>query len=182
MFLLLQQGRRELVVAAQSFASAPGVAEALRSPDPTVVLQPRAEEARKGAGVDFVVAMNTEGMRYTYPYTYTLEIGKRFVSTIGPALGGPTVVEQAGRSPPAAGKGTAVQAVVPVTDAHDNVVGLVSAGITVKNVAALRMPESPRRPDHRPVSSTTSRQVGADTVECRQRMRRARDRAAHDHM
>ncbi|GAA3109486.1 SpoIIE family protein phosphatase [Streptomyces echinatus] len=135
----LQQGRRESIVAAQTFASAPGTAEALRSPDPTAVLQPRAEEARKRAGVDFVIVMNTDGIRYTYPYPR--EIGKKFVGTIEPALKGDTVVEQAGGPPLPAGRGTDVQAVVPVTDSHGAVVGLVSAGITVRNVAALWLPD-----------------------------------------
>ncbi|WP_411041617.1 SpoIIE family protein phosphatase [Streptomyces collinus] len=137
----LQQGRRESVVAAQTFASSPGVAEALQSPDPTAVLQPRTEAARKRAGVDFVVAMNPEGIRYTYPYPG--EIGKKFVGNIGPALHGRTVVEQAGGPPLPAGRGTAVQATVPVYDAHGKVVGLVSAGITVRNVAELWMPQLP---------------------------------------
>ncbi|MEU9474175.1 SpoIIE family protein phosphatase [Streptomyces sp. NPDC048191] len=135
----LRQGRRASVIAAQSFASAPGTAPALRSRHPTALLQPRAEEARKRAGVDFVVVMNTQGIRYTYPYPQ--EIGKKFVGTIEPALHGRTVVEQAGGPPLPAGKGTAVQAVVPVTDAHGTIVGLVSAGITVKNVARLWLPE-----------------------------------------
>ncbi|WNC00516.1 SpoIIE family protein phosphatase [Streptomyces sp. CGMCC 4.7035] len=137
----VEEGRRESVVAAQSFANAPGVAQALRSRDPTAVLQPKAEAARKKAGVDFIVAMNTQGIRYTYPYPQ--EIGKKFVGTIGPALEGRTVIEQAGGPPLPAGKGTAVQAVVPVTDSRGTVVGLVSAGITVKNVARMWMPQLP---------------------------------------
>ncbi|MGW5327371.1 SpoIIE family protein phosphatase [Streptomyces sp. NPDC004014] len=137
----LREGRRESVVAAQSFASAPGVARALRSPDPTALLQPRAETARKNAGVDFIIAMNKQGIRYTYPYPS--EIGKKFVGTIGPALQGRTVVEQVGGPPLPTGGGTAVQAVVPVHDARGTIVGLVSAGIAVRNVAALWMPELP---------------------------------------
>ncbi|MFI1764595.1 SpoIIE family protein phosphatase [Streptomyces sp. NPDC020800] len=137
----VQRGRRESVVTAQAFASAPGTAEALQSSDPTAVLQPRAEAARKRTGVDFVVAMNTQGIRYTYPYPR--EIGKKFVGTIAPALKGRTVVEQAGGPPLPAGRGTDVQAVVPVTDSHGKVVGLVSAGITVRNVSGLWMPQLP---------------------------------------
>ncbi|MFI8230859.1 SpoIIE family protein phosphatase [Streptomyces sp. NPDC085900] len=137
----VRQGRRESVVAAQTFASAPGVSLALRSPDPTALLQPRAEEARKRAGMDFIVVMSTDGIRYTYPYPS--EIGKKFVGTIEPALKGRTVVEQAGGPPLPAGKGTAIQAVVPVTDARGRIVGLVSAGITVTNVARLWMPQLP---------------------------------------
>ncbi|MEV6023074.1 SpoIIE family protein phosphatase [Streptomyces sp. NPDC052036] len=137
----LQEGKREAVVAAHTFANAPGVVQAFRSPDPTKVLQPKAEAARKRSGVDFVVALSTQGIRYTYPYPE--EIGKKFVGTIQPALHGHTVVEQVGGPPLPAGKGTAVQAVVPVTDAHGTVVGLVSAGITVKNVSGLWMPQLP---------------------------------------
>ncbi|MEW2511899.1 SpoIIE family protein phosphatase [Streptomyces sp. NPDC046870] len=137
----LQQGRRESVIAAQSFANAPGTAAALRSRDPSAVLQPRAEAARKRSGMDFVIVMSTTGIRYTYPYPR--EIGKKFVGTIGPAVKGRTVVEQAGGPPLPAGRGTDVQAVVPVTDARGTVVGLVSAGLTVRNVAALWMPQLP---------------------------------------
>ncbi|GAA2233725.1 SpoIIE family protein phosphatase/ATP-binding protein [Streptomyces indiaensis] len=137
----LQQGRRESVIAAQSFASAPGVAAALQSRDPSAVLQPRAEAARKRTGMDFVVVMNTKGIRYTYPYPR--EIGKKFVGAIAPALKGRTVVEQAGGPPLPAGRGTGVQAVVPVTDSRGKVVGLVSAGITVKNVVGLWLPQLP---------------------------------------
>ncbi|UXY18208.1 SpoIIE family protein phosphatase [Streptomyces cynarae] len=137
----LQQGRRVSVVTAQSFANAPGVVEALHSRDPSAVLQPRAEAARKKAGVDFVVVTDTKGIRYTYPYPK--EIGKKFVGDIKPALAGRTVIEQAGGPPLPAGKGTAVQAVVPVNDSHGKVVGLVSAGITVKNVSRLWMPQLP---------------------------------------
>ncbi len=140
----LQQGRRESVIAAQSFASAPGTAAALRSRDPSAVLQPRTEVARKRAGVDFIVVMSTTGIRYTYPYPR--EIGKKFVGTIEPALKGRTVVEQAGGPPLPAGKGTDVQAVVPVTDSRGKVVGLVSAGLTVRNVAALDHPAAVARP------------------------------------
>ncbi|MEU5310319.1 SpoIIE family protein phosphatase [Streptomyces sp. NPDC021562] len=137
----LQQGRRESVIAAQSFASAPGVAAALQGRDPSAVLQPRAEAARKRTGMDFVIVMNTKGIRYTYPYPQ--EIGKKFVGVIAPALQGRTVIEQAGGPPLPAGRGTDVQAVVPVTDARGKVVGLVSAGITVKNVMGLWLPQLP---------------------------------------
>jgi serine phosphatase RsbU (regulator of sigma subunit)/PAS domain-containing protein/anti-sigma regulatory factor (Ser/Thr protein kinase) len=137
----VERGRRESVVAAQSFANAPGTAAALSSADPTSVLQPRAEAARKDAGLDFIVVTDTKGVRYTYPYPR--EIGKKFVGTIAPALHGRTVVEQAGGPPLPTGSGTAVQAVVPVTDARGKVVGLVSAGITVRNVAVLWVPQLP---------------------------------------
>ncbi|GAA3501750.1 SpoIIE family protein phosphatase/ATP-binding protein [Streptomyces prasinosporus] len=127
-----REAERVSVTAAEAFANAPGTAEALEGRDPTAALQPRAEAARRRAGVDFVVVTDTEGVRLTYPDPE--QIGKKFVGTIEPALEGRTVVEEAGGPLLPAGGGAAVQAVVPVTGADGSVVGLVSAGITVENV------------------------------------------------
>ncbi|MEV5706423.1 SpoIIE family protein phosphatase [Actinoallomurus sp. NPDC052274] len=129
----LRQGRRESLVAAEAFANAPGVVQALRGPNPTAVLQPRAEAARKRSGVHFIVVMNTHGIRYTYPYPS--EIGKHFVGTIEPSLHGHITIEnRAGGPSTPAGGGMFVQAVVPVFDEHGAVVGMVSAGKTVQGV------------------------------------------------
>ncbi len=116
------------VAVAQTFAHSPGIIPALQSPNPTAVLQPLTETARVTAGVDFIVVMNTKGIRYTHPIPN--RIGKKFVGTIGPALAGQTVTETI--------KGTIgplEQAVVPVTDHSGKVVGLVSAGITISKVS-----------------------------------------------
>ncbi|MBV2357873.1 SpoIIE family protein phosphatase [Streptomyces sp. J2-1] len=121
------EARTRSLAVAEGFANAPGTAAALRAPDPTAVLEPRAEAARKGSGVDFVVVMNTDGIRYTHPQRD--RIGKKFVGTITPALGGHTVVEQLDGT-----IGPLVQVVVPVRDADGRVVGLVSAGITTAHV------------------------------------------------
>ncbi|MCX5418349.1 SpoIIE family protein phosphatase/ATP-binding protein [Streptomyces sp. NBC_00078] len=122
-----QEARNRSVAVAESFANAPGTREALSSPDPTAVLQPRAEAARKATGVDFIVVMNTDGIRYTHPKPD--RIGKKFVGTIAPALAGQTVVEEVNGT-----IGRLVQAVVPVKAPDGKVVGLVSAGITTANV------------------------------------------------
>ncbi|MFC7983971.1 SpoIIE family protein phosphatase [Streptomyces sp. NPDC057336] len=121
------EARNRSVAVASTFANSPGIREALRSPDPTAVLQPRAEAVRKATGVDFVVVMNTEGIRYTHPKPD--RIGKEFVGTIAPALNGETVTEQVDGT-----IGPLVQAVVPVEAPDGEVVGLVSAGITTENV------------------------------------------------
>ncbi|WP_333776262.1 SpoIIE family protein phosphatase [Streptomyces sp. IBSBF 3136] len=122
-----REARNRSVAVAQAFANAPGTAAALRAPDPTAILQPKAEAARKATGVDFIVVMNTQGIRYTHPKPD--RIGKKFVGTIGPALAGGTVVEEVNGT-----IGPLVQAVVPVKDASGTVVGLVSTGITTKHV------------------------------------------------
>ncbi|MFJ3660202.1 SpoIIE family protein phosphatase [Streptomyces sp. NPDC090119] len=121
------EARNRSLSAAGAFANAPGTAAALRSPDPTAILQPSAEAARKATKVDFIVVMNTEGIRYTHPDRD--RIGKKFVGTIAPALRGETVVEELTGT-----IGPLVQVVVPVRDSGGKVVGLVSAGITTAHV------------------------------------------------
>ncbi|RDS64136.1 SpoIIE family protein phosphatase/ATP-binding protein [Streptomyces sp. M7] len=122
-----QEARNRSVAVAEAFANAPGTREALDDPDPTAVLQPRAEAARRATGVDFIVVMNTDGLRYTHPKPD--RIGKMFVGTLGPAQAGGVVVEQITGT-----IGPLVQAVVPVEDPDGEVVGLVSAGITTDTV------------------------------------------------
>ncbi|WP_031487228.1 SpoIIE family protein phosphatase/ATP-binding protein [Streptomyces bicolor] len=122
-----QEARNRSVAVAEAFANAPGTREALDSPDPAAVLQPRAEAAREATDVDFIVVMNTDGIRYSHPKPD--RIGKKFVGTLEPALAGKVVVEHITGT-----IGPLVQAVVPVKDPDGKVVGLVSAGITLKTV------------------------------------------------
>ncbi|MFH8499867.1 SpoIIE family protein phosphatase [Streptomyces coeruleorubidus] len=122
-----QEARNRSLAVAETFANAPGTIEALESPDPTAVLQPRAEAARERSKVDFIVVMNTDGIRYTHPKPD--RIGKKFVGTLEPALAGRSVTEQITGT-----IGPLVQAVVPVKAPDGEVVGLVSAGMTTANV------------------------------------------------
>ncbi|WP_051812996.1 SpoIIE family protein phosphatase/ATP-binding protein, partial [Kitasatospora sp. MBT63] len=121
------EAKNRSVAVAETFAHSPGVVDALQSPDPSAVLQPLTEAARGPAGVDFIVVMDTNGIRYTHPLPD--RIGKRFVGTIQPSLEGHVYTESV-HGP----LGHEVQAVVPVTDSGGTVVGLVSAGLKVKNV------------------------------------------------
>jgi anti-sigma regulatory factor (Ser/Thr protein kinase) len=123
-----QEARNRSIAAAQAFANAPGTAAALTSPFPTAILQPRAEAARMGANVDFIVVLNTEGIRYTHPLPD--RIGKKFVGTYEPALHGQVVTEQITGT-----IGRVEQAVVPVRDRNGTVVGAVAAGITISKVS-----------------------------------------------
>ncbi|MEU3312595.1 SpoIIE family protein phosphatase [Streptomyces sp. NPDC006662] len=125
-----REARNRSVAVAQTFAHSLGLQEALKSPHPTTALQPLAERTRKDAGVDFIVVMDTHGIRYTHPKPD--RIGKRFVGNIGPSLAGHTYTE--GVNGPL---GKEIQAVVPVTAPDGKVVGLVSAGLTVKNVTGV---------------------------------------------
>jgi serine phosphatase RsbU (regulator of sigma subunit)/PAS domain-containing protein len=122
------EAKRRSVAVAETFANSPGLRAALREPNPTSVLQPLTEAGRKAAGVDFIVVMDTHGIRYTHPLPD--RIGKRFVGTIGPSLHGDTLTESVNGP-----LGEEMQAVVPVENPGGRVVALVSAGLKVKNVA-----------------------------------------------
>ncbi|WP_171059815.1 SpoIIE family protein phosphatase/ATP-binding protein [Streptomyces montanus] len=125
-----QEARNRSLAVAETFANAPGTREALRGSDPTAVLQPRAEAAREQSEVDFIVVMNTDGIRYTHPKPD--RIGKRFVGNIEPALAGRSITEEIEGT-----IGPLVQAVVPIKAPDGSVVGLVSAGITTANVGGV---------------------------------------------
>ncbi|MCE3032091.1 MULTISPECIES: SpoIIE family protein phosphatase [Streptomyces] len=123
------EARRRSVAVAETFAHSPGVLQALAAPQPSKVLQPITEAGRKAAGVDFIVVMDTHGIRYTHPMPS--KIGQRFVGTIGPSLAGQTYTESV-HGP----LGREMQATVPIEDAHGKVTALVSAGLKVKNVTS----------------------------------------------
>ncbi|MFJ9012533.1 SpoIIE family protein phosphatase [Streptomyces canus] len=117
------------IAVAQTFAHSPGVLAALKAPDPSKVLQPLTEAGRKSAGVDFIVVMDTKGIRYTHPLPD--RIGKRFVGKIEPSLAGKVYTESV-HGP----LGREVQATVPINNADGKVTALVSAGLKVKNVTS----------------------------------------------
>ncbi|MFF3332456.1 SpoIIE family protein phosphatase [Streptomyces sp. NPDC002888] len=121
------EARNRSLAVAETFANAPGTRAALSTPNPTAVLQPSAEAARKAAKVDFIVVMNPDGIRYTHPKPD--RIGKKFVGNLAPAQAGGTVTEEITGT-----IGRLVQAVVPIKAPDGKVVGLVSAGITTARV------------------------------------------------
>ncbi|MGW4897494.1 SpoIIE family protein phosphatase [Kitasatospora sp. NPDC004240] len=121
--------RDRSLAAAEAFAHSPGLVETMRGPDPSSVLQPLTEAARKDANVDFIVVTDRDGIRYTHPQPE--QIGKTFVGTIGPSLEGKVTVEQVNGP-----LGEEYQVVVPVEDAQGQVVGIVSSGMKVANVSS----------------------------------------------
>ncbi|MGW2786211.1 SpoIIE family protein phosphatase [Streptomyces populi] len=122
-----QEARNRSLAVAETFANAPGTRAALGAPHPTALLQPSAEAARKASDVDFIVVMNTDAIRYTHPKPD--RIGKKFIGTTAPVLAGHSVTEKVDGT-----LGPLVQATVPVEAPDGRVVGMVSAGITTKNV------------------------------------------------
>ncbi|GAB2724572.1 SpoIIE family protein phosphatase/ATP-binding protein [Kitasatospora kifunensis] len=125
-----REARNRSVAVAQTFANSPGIVVALESPNPTAILQPRALAAQHASGVDFIVVLNDDGIRYTHPNP--ARIGQKFVGTYEPALHGQVVIQQLTGT-----LGPLVQAVVPVDDTNGKVVGMVSAGITIHKVSGV---------------------------------------------
>ncbi|MFG3227100.1 SpoIIE family protein phosphatase [Kitasatospora sp. NPDC048194] len=121
--------RHRSLAVAEGFANSPGLAAALRSPDPTAVLQPLAAAAQQGAGVDFVDVLSTDGVRYTDPLPEL--VGQRVQGDISRAAAGQSFTEVFQGSPQ-----NAVRALVPVKDADGRVVGLVATGVQTTDVSA----------------------------------------------
>ncbi|MFG1927329.1 ATP-binding protein [Cryptosporangium sp. NPDC048952] len=106
---------------AHAVAATPDVRDGLSAPNPTAVLQPHAENVRQATSTDFVVVMNTAGIRYTHPDT--TQIGKKFLGHIDVALRGEDFTETYTGT-----LGPSVRAVVPIS-LDGTVRGLVSVGI-----------------------------------------------------
>ncbi|MFJ7201492.1 MULTISPECIES: SpoIIE family protein phosphatase [unclassified Streptomyces] len=135
---LVVQGRRDSMAearahtlsVAETFAYAPGTAIALDSRNPTAILQPRAEEVRKRAQVEYVVVAGREGIRYTHPDPAL--IGEHLTGPYKEALAGHTYTWTF-----TGDHGPSVNSVVPVPRADGSIAGLVSVGITVESVNAV---------------------------------------------
>ncbi|MEN0139313.1 MAG: sensor histidine kinase [Rhodococcus sp. (in: high G+C Gram-positive bacteria)] len=114
--------RRAVAAVATTLALSDGTVEALRSPDPTAVLQPQTERIRAATGTDFIVVMTPAGIRFTH--TNPELIGGVFSGNIERALRGETFTETYAGS-----LGPSIRAVTPVYDG-DRIAGLVSVGVT----------------------------------------------------
>jgi two-component system, CitB family, sensor kinase len=124
-----QSGARQRVLdIAQTFARSPDVVAALQSPNPSAELQPRAESVRRAEGVDFVVVMNTDRVRYSHPDP--ARIGYRFLGHVDSALNGRPLTETYTGT-----LGPSIRAVVPVFAGGGRVEGMVAIGISTSKVS-----------------------------------------------
>lgn len=127
-----EAARRQAGAVARAVADSPSVQEAVREAvrgtDPTSRLQPYAERVRVDSGVDFVTIMDPAGRRWTHPDPR--RIGERFMGNTAPALRGETFSETYTGT-----LGPSIRVVTPLND-DGRVVGMVSAGITVRAISA----------------------------------------------
>ncbi|MFF9125147.1 SpoIIE family protein phosphatase [Streptomyces sp. NPDC014889] len=133
---ILTDARHRTRSVADAFASAPGTAAALDSRDPTAILQPRAEEARKRTGVAFVVVYRPDGIRLTHPDTAL--IGKHVIGPYKQAVQGRPFTDVV-----TASRGPAVDSLVPVFRPDGSVAGVVDVAITLETVNAMVMDQLP---------------------------------------
>ncbi|MFI9625571.1 ATP-binding protein [Streptomyces sp. NPDC052042] len=119
---------RQVRAAALAIAGSPSVREAIRAPDPSVALQPYAEQVRRDTGIAFVTIMSPERIRWTHPDTG--RIGEEFLGHTAQALRGETFTETY-----AGTLGPSIRVVTPVRDGG-RITGLVSAGITVERISS----------------------------------------------
>ncbi|MEV8531395.1 SpoIIE family protein phosphatase [Streptomyces sp. NPDC051211] len=122
--------RHRTLAAAGTFAQSPGIVAALRSPDPSAVLQPSAEAARKIAGVDGINVYTLDGVTLTH--SDPEQIGKHVVGPFAGAAAGKSFTETFEGS-----LGRSVVSVVPVKDSDGSVIAVVSAPVTVQNVQSM---------------------------------------------
>ncbi|WP_137992402.1 SpoIIE family protein phosphatase [Streptomyces vilmorinianum] len=123
-----RNARDRSLAAAEAFAHAPGLVDALKSPDPTALLQDRAEGARLASGLDFLAVMTADGIRYTDSRPEL--IGQRATGDIARARAGESFTEIFTGEPT-----DAVRAIVPIRTEDGDIVGLVGAGVEIENVA-----------------------------------------------
>ncbi|MFE7098567.1 sensor histidine kinase [Streptomyces erythrochromogenes] len=122
---------RQAGAVARAVADSPSVREAVRGAargiDPSVELQPYAQKVRVDSGVDFVTIMAPDGRRWTHPDPR--RIGEPFLGNTAPALRGETFSETYTGT-----LGPSIRVVTPLED-DGRIVGLVSAGITVRAIS-----------------------------------------------
>lgn len=119
--------RRQALAVSYSVADSPNVRDAIRTPDPTALLQPYATQVMRDSDVDFVTIMDTDGIRWTHPDRG--RIGQRFLGHTARALEGDAFTETYTGT-----LGPSVRAVVPVMD-NGQIIGMVSAGIKVEAIS-----------------------------------------------
>jgi sensor histidine kinase regulating citrate/malate metabolism len=126
-----EAARRQAGAVARAVADSPSVQAAVREAahgtDPSLALQPYAERVRVDSGVDFVTIMDPGGRRWTHPDPR--RIGEPFMGNTAPALRGETFSETYTGT-----LGPSIRVVTPLRDG-DRLVGMVSAGITVRAVS-----------------------------------------------
>jgi sensor histidine kinase regulating citrate/malate metabolism len=120
---IIKSGAEKVLYIAKITASDKMIIEAFKTKDPSLLIQPRAEEIRKMTNTSFVVVINMDSIRYSHPNIKN--IGKTFV-------GGDEGEAKLGRSYVSEARGTlgiSQRAFVPIYNKDDIQIGVVSVGL-----------------------------------------------------
>ncbi|KUO19252.1 SpoIIE family protein phosphatase/ATP-binding protein [Streptomyces dysideae] len=123
----MSDAREKTLAAAQTFANAPGIVTALNGPDPTGVLQPSAEAARKAAHVDAIIVYGLDGVTVTH--SDPRQIGKYVIGPYAQAADGRAFTRTFKGS-----LGLSVVSAVPVRDTDGSVAAVVAVPVRVETV------------------------------------------------
>ncbi|MFJ3921948.1 ATP-binding protein [Streptomyces sp. NPDC090022] len=123
-----EAAQRQAGAVARTVADSPSVRDAAGTPRPSEALQPYAERVRLDSGVDFVTIMAPDGRRWTHPDPR--RIGERYLGNTARALRGETFSETYTGT-----LGPSIRVVTPLHESDGRIVGLVSAGITVRAIS-----------------------------------------------
>lgn len=127
------EAQATVTVATALLAEDEAVLAGVRSADPTATLGPRAEAARLAAGLDWVVVMDLDGIRWTHPDPE--RIGREYLGNTAEAVQGGEVVEEYEGT-----LGPSLRVVQPVRDETGQPVALVAAGLRVSAIHATVIP------------------------------------------
>lgn len=120
-----EAARQEVTAVAETLVATPLLTRALRTENPTELLQPWSKRVQRATGVDFITIMNRNAIRYTHPVPE--RIGERFWGHIKPAVGGRMFTETYTGT-----LGPSVRVVAPVFGDRGDVIAMVSVGIKVR--------------------------------------------------
>jgi len=124
---VMADARHRTLATAQTFAHSPGIVAALNSANPTAVLQPHAEAARKAAGVDAIIVYGLNGITLTHSDPH--QVGKHIIGPYAKAATGKPFTSTFQGS-----LGLSVISAVPVRGPDGSVVAIVSVPVTVERV------------------------------------------------
>jgi serine phosphatase RsbU (regulator of sigma subunit)/PAS domain-containing protein/anti-sigma regulatory factor (Ser/Thr protein kinase) len=124
---VMADARHRTLATAQTFAHSPGIVAALNSANPTAVLQPHAEAARKAAGVDAIIVYGLNGITLTHSDPH--QVGKHIIGPYAKAAAGKPFTSTFQGS-----LGLSVISAVPVRGPDGSVIAIVSVPVTVERV------------------------------------------------
>ena len=113
-----------------TLAHDPFVVENIASGHPTDRLQPYIKDVLSNSSVSFITIMSPDGIRYTHPSED--KIGQHYIGDISRAQRGETMtVEEEGSL------GVSMRTITPIRDDDGSIIGLVSTGVTISEIAAV---------------------------------------------